>query len=77
MAKEERIDSISLDERLRALEGALIIWALNMSQGNKSRAAKLLRIKRSTLGDRIRHCGLGRLVPVSIHKAGDTAMAAR
>ena len=32
--------------------------ALDASQGNKSRAAALLRIKRSTLGDRIRRLGL-------------------
>jgi DNA-binding NtrC family response regulator len=49
---------ISLDGRLRDLERNLITWALKASQGNKSRAAELLQIKRSTLGDRIRHCGL-------------------
>jgi transcriptional regulator with GAF, ATPase, and Fis domain len=49
---------ISLEGRLRDLEKSLIIWALNASHGNKSRAARLLQIKRSTLGDRIRHCGL-------------------
>jgi DNA-binding protein Fis len=31
---------------------------LNVSHGNKSRAAELLQIKRSTLGDRIVRCGL-------------------
>jgi DNA-binding NtrC family response regulator len=30
-----------------------------VSGGNKSRAAELLQIKRSTLGDRINRCGLG------------------
>jgi two-component system, NtrC family, response regulator AtoC len=50
---------ISLDERLRDLESSLIAWALKMSNGNKSRAAELLQIKRSTLGDRIARCGLG------------------
>jgi DNA-binding protein Fis len=30
-----------------------------MSNGNKSKAARLLQIKRSTLGDRINRCGLG------------------
>jgi DNA-binding NtrC family response regulator len=44
---------ISLDARLQELEGNLIRWALSVSRGNKSRAARLLQIKRSTLGDRI------------------------
>jgi len=48
----------SLDERLRAVEASLIRWALKSSGGNKSKAAELLRIKRSTLGDRIVRCGL-------------------
>jgi transcriptional regulator with GAF, ATPase, and Fis domain len=47
---------IALDDRLRDLESSLITWALRMSGGNKSEAAKLLRIKRSTLGDRIARC---------------------
>ena len=50
---------ISLDERLREMEANLIGWALKVSGGNKSRAAELLQIKRSTLGDRINRCGLG------------------
>src|SRR4051812_22665924 len=45
---------ISLDARLQEVETHLIEWALRTSHGNKSRAAELLRIKRSTLGDRIR-----------------------
>jgi DNA-binding NtrC family response regulator len=49
---------ISLDDRLREIEASLISWALNASGGNKSRAAELLKIKRSTLGDRITRCGL-------------------
>jgi sigma-54 specific flagellar transcriptional regulator A len=49
---------ISLDDRLRELEASLISWALKVSHGNKSKAAELLQVKRSTLGDRIRHCGL-------------------
>ena len=52
--------SISLDDRLREVESGLIRWALAASQGNKSKAAELLKVKRSTLGDRIRHCGLDR-----------------
>jgi DNA-binding NtrC family response regulator len=51
---------ISLDDRLRELEASLISWALNLSRGNKSKAARLLQVKRSTLGDRINRCGLGR-----------------
>ena len=50
---------ISLDDRIRELEAGLIGWALKVSHGNKSRAAELLQIKRSTLGDRINRCGLG------------------
>jgi len=50
---------IALDDRLRELESSLITWALRMSAGNKSKAAELLKIKRSTLGDRINRCGLG------------------
>ena len=49
---------ISLDERLREVESNLIGWALKVSDGNKSKAAELLNIKRSTLGDRIARCGL-------------------
>ena len=51
--------SISLDDRMREVEANLIGWALKVSHGNKSRAAELLQIKRSTLGDRINRCGLG------------------
>jgi len=50
---------ISLDDRLREMEANLIGWALKVSGGNKSRAAELLQIKRSTLGDRINRCGVG------------------
>ena len=49
---------ISLDDRLREVETNLIGWALKVADGNKSRAAELLNIKRSTLGDRIARCGL-------------------
>jgi DNA-binding NtrC family response regulator len=52
--------AISLDDRLMEVESSLITWALKASGGNKSKAAGLLRIKRSTLGDRINRCGLGR-----------------
>jgi|KBSMisStaDraftv2_1062788.scaffolds.fasta_scaffold12395_8 DNA-binding NtrC family response regulator len=50
--------SISLDDRVREFESSLIRWALRATHGNKSRAAALLQIKRSTLGDRIVRCGL-------------------
>jgi transcriptional regulator with GAF, ATPase, and Fis domain len=49
---------VALDDRLRELETNLIAWALKVSHGNKSKAAELLQIKRSTLGDRIARCGL-------------------
>jgi two-component system, NtrC family, response regulator len=49
---------VALDDRLRELESNLILWALKVSNGNKSKAAELLQIKRSTLGDRITRCGL-------------------
>jgi two-component system response regulator AtoC len=50
--------AVSLDERLQEVESHLITWALKVSHGNKSKAAELLQIKRSTLGDRIRKLGL-------------------
>jgi len=49
---------VGLDDRLHELESNLIAWALKVSNGNKSKAAELLQIKRSTLGDRINRCGL-------------------
>jgi two-component system response regulator AtoC len=51
---------VALDDRIREFEANLIAWALKVSHGNKSRAAELLQIKRSTLGDRIARCGLDR-----------------
>jgi two-component system response regulator AtoC len=53
--------AISLDDRLREVESNLISWALKVSSGNKSKAAELLNIKRSTLGDRVKKLGLGHL----------------
>jgi len=50
--------TVPLDDRLRDVEASLITWALGASGGNKSKAAELLQIKRSTLGDRIRRLGL-------------------
>ncbi len=62
---------ISLDDRVREFEASLIRWALRATHGNKSRAAALLQIKRSTLGDRIVRCGLGEptVSPPSEHAA--------
>src|SRR5512136_361609 len=53
--------AVSLDDRLREVESNLISWALKVSGGNKSKAAELLNIKRSTLGDRIKKLDLGHL----------------
>jgi DNA-binding NtrC family response regulator len=51
--------TISLDEKLLEFERELDnMGRSKQAAANKSRAAKLLRVKRSTLGDRIRHCGL-------------------
>jgi DNA-binding NtrC family response regulator len=58
---------ISLDERLREVESNLISWALKVTDGNKSRAAELLNIKRSTLGDRIARCGLAEAGADTVH----------
>jgi transcriptional regulator with GAF, ATPase, and Fis domain len=58
---EEQPSPVALDDQLRHLESSLIRWALKVSKGNKSKAAQLLQIKRSTLGDRINRCGLGHL----------------
>lgn len=49
---------ISLDDRLRQLEATLIGAALKETGGNKSRAAELLQISRTTLTDRIHRCGV-------------------
>jgi DNA-binding NtrC family response regulator len=52
------VAAVSLDERLQDVERSLITWALRSSGGNKSRAAELLKVKRSTLGDRIEKLGI-------------------
>jgi len=49
---------IALDDWLRHLETSLIGAALKRVSGNKSRAAELLHIRRTTLNDRIRRCNL-------------------
>jgi two-component system, NtrC family, response regulator HydG len=58
MGVPEGTTAIFLDERIRAVERSLIRWALKSSNGNRSEAAERLHIKRSTLSDRIRRCGL-------------------
>ena len=50
--------SMSLDDRLMQIESGLIAWALGLTDGNKRKAAEILKIKRSTLGDRINRCRL-------------------
>jgi transcriptional regulator with GAF, ATPase, and Fis domain len=62
---------VPLDGRLRELESNLILWALKVSNGNKSKAAELLQIKRSTLGDRIDRCGLGLAADSAGQPAGE------
>jgi transcriptional regulator with GAF, ATPase, and Fis domain len=59
--ESERFAGVSLDDRIQQVELSLIAWALKTSDGNKSKAAVLLKVKRSTLGDRIRKLGLGHL----------------
>jgi len=55
----EAPEAISLDDRLKEVERTLIAWALRTTAGNKSKAAALLKVKRSTFGDRINRCGIG------------------
>jgi transcriptional regulator with GAF, ATPase, and Fis domain len=52
---------MSLYDRIQAVEVASITWALRTTGGNKSKAAELLQVKRSTLGDRIKKLDLGHL----------------
>jgi DNA-binding NtrC family response regulator len=54
---------VFLDERLRTLERTLLNWAMSVCHGNRSKAAELLHIKRSTLVDRIKRCE--RMAPAS------------
>jgi DNA-binding NtrC family response regulator len=49
---------LPLDDRLLKIEAEIIAAALAETGGNKSKAARRLGIKRSTLGDRITRCGL-------------------
>jgi DNA-binding protein Fis len=43
---------------------------LKVADGNKSKAAELLNIKRSTLGDRITRCGI-----TETHEPGEAIQA--
>ena len=63
---------ISLDDKVREFEASLIKWALHATHGNTSKAAALLQIKRSTLGDRIVRCGLAEPPeqPAPVEQAG-------
>ncbi len=67
--------SFSLDDRLKAFETSLIAWALRESGGNKSKAAALLAVKRSTLGDRIARCGLSWILAVLLLGGASTVAA--
>jgi DNA-binding NtrC family response regulator len=53
--------AVSLYDRLDSLEASMITWALRAASGNQSKAATLLKVKRSTLGDRIRKLNLSHL----------------
>jgi transcriptional regulator with GAF, ATPase, and Fis domain len=75
-AAPQETTPVSLDDRIRDLEANLIGWALKVSNGNKSRAAELLRIKRSTLGDRINRCGLGRVEIIGTESAATSSRPA-
>ena len=59
-AKQEivRLDAMCLDDRLARFEAEIITGALEAASYNRSRAARLLGIKRSTLVDRIRRLGV-------------------
>jgi DNA-binding NtrC family response regulator len=67
----ELSSSVSLDDRLHEVESNLIAWALHASHGNKSKAAELLHIKRSTLGDRIARCGMSGSTAIDSPPAAD------
>jgi len=64
-------EGLSLDDRLLELETALIAAALQESGGNRTKAAELLKISRSTLGDRIRQCQRARRFDAQAHGRTD------
>jgi transcriptional regulator with GAF, ATPase, and Fis domain len=72
----EQLAGVSLDDRIQEVEANLITWALKTSKGNKSKAALLLKVKRSTLGDRIKKLGLSHFeAPVAVTVTQDKAAA--
>ena len=75
-SESPRDAGVSLDDRIREVETNLIGWALKTTDGNKSKAAALLRVKRSTLGDRIKKLGLGHLEASGLASAQDPASSA-
>ena len=56
--EREAVVASGLDPQVRHFEAELIARALMETGYNRSRAARLLNIKRSTLGDRIRRLGI-------------------
>lgn len=52
-------EGMDLDGLLREIENRLILQGLNRARGNKTLAAELLRLNRTTLIERIRKRGLG------------------
>jgi transcriptional regulator with PAS, ATPase and Fis domain len=61
LRQADDLGTSSLGERLFAVEKQMIAWALGKTGGNKSKAAELLQVRRSTLGDRIKKLGLSHL----------------
>ena len=57
-AGSQSFTGLPLDQRLLRIEAEIIASVLAETGGNKSKAARRLGIKRSTLGDRITRCGL-------------------
>jgi two-component system response regulator HydG len=62
--------NLSLDERLSKIEKALIKDALNKSRGNRSKAARLLKINRTTLLQKMLRLGLAEKVARRAAKKG-------
>jgi DNA-binding NtrC family response regulator len=62
--------NLSLDERLSKIEKALIKDALNKSRGNRSKAARLLKINRTTLLQKMLRLGLTEKVARRAAKKG-------
>ena len=69
--------SAGLDERLERIETALIADALRQSKNNRSHAAKLLKIKRTTLLQKMMRLGLAEKKPRRPAKSGARAKRAK